>query len=750
MPYSCLYWFVFVGRARDVSLGMHFSYPSIDPCLYQQQMTLERCIPVSILWRRKASLCSFSRNICYTGWQVFHLSTLVWISYEWLFLLLTRKAVIPMIFLSALLRKTVSDIEGRRLGLLRDVSVSLNETFPAVTAIIVRPTASMHDLIIQWSQVHSLEEPHIYLDVKQSQITSYVPGPDEILLKRDILDKQIVDTQGIRVVKVNDLKLAQIRNVVRLVGVDISLSGLLRRLGILGPFESLSRVLPVQLGEKTVTWNYVEPIQMVRAGATSTGMTGQLALAGAGAGVGAGVGASGVVPQVQLNVSYNKLADLRPADIADILEQLGVEDAGILLEHLDTETAADALNEVEAPLQAELISGLNPERASDLLEVMPPDDAADILADIPHYEAEHLLSLMPADESRPIRDLLRYEPESAGGIMTPEVLSLRENLTAQEALAYLRQQSEHMEMIYYLYIVDEENHLVGVISLRELVVAPPDTPLKDLMDTSVIKVTTITDQEEVARIIERYDLLGVPVVDEENHLVGVVTVDDVIDVIREEQVEDLSEMSGASVEEFEEEERFSWRAAFSRVTWLGVNVVAGFLLALALDKLLVPALNTGGAAVAATGFMRGLRSPLALSGIVCLLPMLLLTSGNAGSQALGVAGWQLRSADGSDFWRAIFRELRLGTLGGVLATLLVGLLTLLLFHSLPLGIAIGLGFGFTLLVATICGLALPNLFQRLRLRGSLISAPLLDPVIAVISVSIFLLLTLALLNQLHV
>ncbi|HLI09046.1 MAG TPA: magnesium transporter [Ktedonobacteraceae bacterium] len=647
-----------------------------------------------------------------------------------------------MIFLSALLRKTVSDIEGRRIGLLRDVSVSLRDTFPAVTAIIVRPTTSMHDVIIPWTQVHSLEEPHIYLDVKQSQITPYVPGPDEILLKRDILDKQIVDTQGVRVVKVNDLKLAQIRNVVRLVGVDISLSGLLRRLGILGPFETLSRVLPIQLGEKTVTWNYVEPIQMV-----GTGVTGQLALAGAGAA--ASVGASGVVPQVQLNVSYNKLADLRPADIADILEQLDVEDAGVLLEHLDTETAADALNEVESPLQAELISELNPERASDLLEVMPPDDAADILADIPQYEAEHLLSLMPADESQPIRDLLRYAPESAGGIMSPEVLSLRENLTAQEALAYLRQQSEHMEMIYYLYIVDEENHLVGVVSLRELVVAPPDTPLKDLMDTDVIKVTTTTDQEEVARIIERYDLLGVPVVDEENHLVGIVTVDDVIDVIREEQVEDLSEMSGASVEEFEEEEHFSWRAAFSRVTWLGVNVAVGFLLALVLDKLLVPALSTGGAAVAATGFMRGLRSPLALSGIVCLLPMLLLTSGNASSQALGVAGWQLRSAGGSDFWRGIFRELRLGTLGGVLSTIVVGLLTLLLFHSLRLGIAIGLGFGFTLLVATICGLALPNLFQRLRLRGSLISAPLLDPVIAIISVSIFLLLTIALIDQMH-
>ncbi|HET9918865.1 MAG TPA: magnesium transporter, partial [Ktedonobacteraceae bacterium] len=206
----------------------------------------------------------------------------------------------------------------------------------------------------------------------------------------------------------------------------------------------------------------------------------------------------------------------------------------------------------------------------------------------------------------------------------------------------------------------------------------------------------------------------------------------------------------ASVEEFEEEEHFSWKATLSRVSWLGVNIVAGFLLALVLDKLFGTALSTGGAALAASGFMAGLHSPLALSGLICLLPMLLLTSGSASSQALGVAGWQLRAVRGSDFWSGIFRELRLGTLGGVLATIVVGLLTWLLFHSLLLGVAIGLGFGFTLFIATICGLALPKLFQRLHLRGSLISAPLLDPLIAVISLSIFLLVTLTLLDQMHV
>src|SRR5258708_29567051 len=245
-----------------------------------------------------------------------------------------------------------------------------------------------------------------------------------------------------------------------------------------------------------------------------------------------------------------------------------------MLDRLDTETGADAFNEVEPSYQYEILSGLDPERASDLLERLAPDDAADSLAEFPAAEAERLLNLMPAEESRPIRDLLRYAPETAGGIMTNEVLSLAQDLTAEEALGYLRQHSAHMEMIYNLYIVDSEKHLAGVVSLRELVVAEPTTLLRDLMDRNVISVTTDTDQEEVAHIIAKYDLLGVPVVYSGHHLVGLITVDDVIDVLHEEQAEDFSEIAGASVEEFEEEESHTWRAALSRVTWLAVNVLA--------------------------------------------------------------------------------------------------------------------------------------------------------------------------------
>src|SRR5579883_1368437 len=477
-----------------------------------------------------------------------------------------------MIFLSMLLRRSVYDLDGRRLGTLKDICVSLDEAFPVVTALVVSQISlAPNELIIPWIQVDNLEEERrICLTVKQSQISTYTPHPEEILLKRDILDKQIVDTQGFRVVKVNDLKLAQIKGTARLVGVDISLGGLLRRLGA----GWLMRVLPAHLDERIITWNYVEPLEVVKAG-----VTGQLVPALAGAASGA-VGIGGVIPRVQLNVSHTKLADLRPADIADILEQLDAEEAGAVLDRLSPSMAADTLNEVEYPLQSEILSELDPERASDLLEILPPDDAADILADIPQDEAERLLSLMPVSESQPIRDLLRYGAQTAGGIMTTEVLALEQGLTVEDALAYLREHSEHLEMIYYLYIVDAERHLIGIVSLRELVVAEPGTRLQDLMDRDVIKVRADMDQEEVARIIARYDLLGVPVVDNEEHLLGLVTVDDVIDVIHEEQAEDFSEIAGASVEELEEEEHFSLKATLNRMTWLGVNVIAGFLAAL--------------------------------------------------------------------------------------------------------------------------------------------------------------------------
>jgi Mg2+ transporter (mgtE) len=653
-----------------------------------------------------------------------------------------------MIFLSTLLNHAIYDSDQHRVGSIRDICVELNETFPVVTALIIHSTAMTNglnnnqQLIVPWQQVQSIEEEPIQLTVPRGEITPYIPGQDEILLKRDILDKQIVDTQGFRVVKVNDLKLAQIKHTARLVGVDIGMSGLLRRMGWQKAVDMVGRITPLQLTERTITWNYVEPIKVI------SNTTGQLAAVGAGnSNAINAVGTAGVIPQVQLNISHNKLTELHPADIADILEQLDIEDAGAVLENMDDETAADALNEVETPRQYELLGELDPERASDLLERLSPDDAADILADIPAEEAERLLNLMPLSESRPIRELLRYESETAGGIMTSEVLAQHQDATVEQVLVYLRQHSAHLDMVYYLYIIDEERHLIGVVSLRQLITNEPATQMAALMDHDVISVRVNTDQEEVARVIAKYDLLGIPVVDEEDHLLGVVTVDDVIDVIHEEQAEDISEITGTDVEANEEHDGSWWSSSLTRSSWLLVNVAAGFVIALMLTNIFHAFFSASTALVLINGLLPALTARIALNSLFCLLPMLLLTTGTAGSQALGIVGWELRTKRGRDLYKGVWRELLHGTTGGILTTIIVGLLTWALFSSLTLGVIVGLGFGVTLLIAALCGMALPNILHRLHLRGSLISAPMLNPVIAVISLSIFLSISVSLLNN---
>jgi Mg2+ transporter MgtE len=671
-----------------------------------------------------------------------------------------KKAVTAMIFLSTLLRRSVYDSNNQRVGTLRDLYVSLHDVFPRVTALVVKgdtrpigadgapqsggklgngrrnggsgPLTGNPEIIIPWEEVVSLEEGTISLNVPAERIEPLPHGGQagDLRLARDLLDKQIVDTQGFRVVKVNDLKLAQIRDAARLVGADISLRALLRRLGAERPATVLTSLLPIRLPERTITWNYIEPIEvaepeLVGAGAASSAAAprGEARLSG-----------TINIPQVRLNVSHAKIAELHPADIADILEQLDVAEGGAILEQLDTETAADALEEVEATRQAALVSELDPERASDLLELIAPDNAADILGELDEEKAEHLLNLMPAEESRPIRELMRYEDESAGGIMTTEVLSLPAHLTVEETLARLRSQSSQLEMVYYLYVVDEQRQLVGVVSLRQLVTSDPSTRLEQIMDRDVIRVHVSDDQEEVARLIAKYDLLGVPVVDADERLVGLITVDDVIDVLNEEHTEDVAEAAGTSASDHPEGS-FSWRGALSRAGWLSVNLVAGLLAALLVRGMLLGG-HAGGTAPA-------------MNGVIAFLPLLLFTSGTIGAQELGIAGWILRDRRGRDFWRIFFRELRLGTLSGLLASLVVGVCSGALFGSTVLGVALGIGVGLTLLIAAICGLTLPALLAQLRVRGSFINAPLLDPVIAVVSLAIFVSVALALIERLH-
>ncbi len=248
--------------------------------------------------------------------------------------------------------------------------------------------------------------------------------------------------------------------------------------------------------------------------------------------------------QVKLSVTHKRLHELHPADVADILETLNPSQRAAVFEHLDNESAAETISELEDEYQADVIDDLSERRASDLLAEMDPDDAADIIGDLPYDKAERLLRLMGVEDAKAIRSLLGYKEKTAGGIMTPEVTTVREDMTVQEVIECLRGEAAEHESIYYVYVVAPDKRLTGVISLRDLLVSAPETSVSEIAERDLITTNPDDDQEDVAEAMSKYDLLALPVVDESGALLGIVTVDDALDVMEEESAEDLELATG--------------------------------------------------------------------------------------------------------------------------------------------------------------------------------------------------------------
>ena len=285
-----------------------------------------------------------------------------------------------------------------------------------------------------------------------------------------------------------------------LVAVDVGATGLLRRLGIEGGFRTIARNLKVGVPERYIDWEDVDPVE------TS-------------------------IASIKLRVPHQGLAELHPADLASILDQLAPRDRAGILASLDDEAVADAMEEMEPDTQVEILEDLARERAADILEEMSPDDAADLVADLDQVMRDEILAHMERDEAEEVQELLGYPEDSAGGIMTTEYIALEEHLTAAQAIDRLRELEPDAETIYYVYVTDEDDRLVGVLSLRDLIVAKPDTPIREVMIREPVAVGVLADQDEVAEVVAHYNLLAVPVVDDEGRLMGIVTVDDAIDTV---------------------------------------------------------------------------------------------------------------------------------------------------------------------------------------------------------------------------
>ncbi len=409
------------------------------------------------------------------------------------------------------------------------------------------------------------------------------------------------------------------------------------------------------------------------------------------------------MPLDELNVE--ELKQRHPAEIAQDLEDLSQEEILQILQQLPPGLAGDVLEQLRPRLSAWLVAHLDRDEASDLLEEMEPDDAVDVIEQFRPEEQRELLGRMEAEEAKLLEELIVHSPDTAGGIMSPEVVALPKELTVEETIAELRRVAEGAETIYYAYVVDEERRLLGVLSMRDLTLSSPGRRLEEFMIQDVLKVDVEMDKEEVARLFDRYNYMALPVVNSQGHLLGIVTVDDVIDVLRQEVTEDMHRLVGVAVEE----RVFSpLRSSVKRrLPWLYINLITALL------------------AAGVVAFFEGAIARMAALAI--FMPIIAGQGGNAGVQTVTVIvrGIALGEIDVGKGRRALVKELALGLLHGLAIGIPVALLTLLWKGDPWLGVVVGLAMFLNMIIAGIFGAAIP---LGLRLAG-------LDPAL---SASIFL------------
>jgi CBS domain-containing protein len=399
-----------------------------------------------------------------------------------------------MLYLSQVLGRPIRDLEGERVATIKDIIVRLGaDDHPPVTGLVAR--YRRRDFFLPRWRITMLNQHGARLNSDILDLRPFGRRESEVLLARDVLDKQLIDVDGKRVVRVNDVQIIEAAGDWRVTGADVSLQGLWRRLAPAG-FAGSKR--PVEV----LDWADV----------------GYLATDAA---------------TVQLKSSSDKLARLHPVEIARLAEALSYHHGSEVVESLDDETAAETLEVMPAESQARILNDMDQERAADILEWMSPDEAADVLGDLPEDKAEELLGLMEHDEQADVVELLPYEDDTAGGLMTTEFVTLPRALTVGEALARLREMAETPNMIYYLYVVEKEESwkLVGVIALRSLILAEPSMPLEEVMRTEFQQADPEEPAKEVAQRIAEYNLLALPVIDESGDILGIITVDDAMEIL---------------------------------------------------------------------------------------------------------------------------------------------------------------------------------------------------------------------------
>jgi len=403
------------------------------------------------------------------------------------------------------------------------------------------------------------------------------------------------------------------------------------------------------------------------------------------------------------------------ADLSVVFRWLSLEQQRKLFNMItDKEQKGILFSELDEDAFQDLIEGMGIEDIVDILETMPTDDVADIIGRLPDETSQAILDKMKKAESEEVEDLLRYEDDTAGGIMVPDFIALREDVTARDAIESLQKEHLDVEMPFYLYVVDEYGKLVGVSSLRQLVVVRPEKPLKEFMTTDVFSVQTDMDQEEVAKLVARYDILAVPVVDDSNRLVGIVTVDDVIDILRKEATEDILKMAGAG-EEFVETKSIL-KSTRIRLPWLFASCVGGIIAFFIIGK-----------------FEGSLYK---IAYLAAFIPVIMGMGGNIGTQSstIVVRGLATGRLSLRDIWKVVFKELSIGFILGLVYGALIGSVAHFRYNMVALAVSVALAVILSMSVAALVGSLVPMAFARVNIDPAVATGPFVTTAIDIISV----------------
>lgn len=396
-----------------------------------------------------------------------------------------------MIYLSHLLKSVVEDSSDKEVGVLRDVLVKHSDDgYPAIDMIVIKDKKRKHEVGIPFKYVENLSKGEISLNKIYSKIETADPGKNHISLMKDILDNQIIDVNGIRVVRVNDVKLAMIEGDLCVVGLDISFKGILRRMGL--GWLDFFNLLKVNL----INWKDAQHVHGT----------------------------------LQLNTISDKLDRLHPADMANIVESLNAKQGTKLLSSLDTKDSAKILEEVNPVLQKTIVGMLDKEKAMNIIEKMSIDEITDLIQSMPFHKAKQFLSDLHSEKLEKLEELLLYPEDTAGGLMTNEYVTALPNWTKEDAIKKIKEVSKKFRTISYIYVIDKKEKFLGPISMRSLVVADKNTKLKKLLKPVKALVTLKPENSlhEVVNIMTKYDLFTATVLNKKGRLLGIVTLDDVM------------------------------------------------------------------------------------------------------------------------------------------------------------------------------------------------------------------------------